>query len=56
MTAICSNGRGIRRTELEERVQAGLKDRLMAPDVAAEAVRPGLEETNRLNRQRRASS
>ena len=56
MTASCSNGRGIRRRELEERVLVGLKDHLMAPDVAAEAVRAWAEETNRLNRERRASS
>ena len=56
MTATCSNGRGIRRRELEERVLVGLKDHLMAPDVAAEAVRAWAEETNRLNRERRVSS
>ena len=55
MNGSCSNGRGIRRTVLEERVLVGLKDRLMAPDVAAEAVRAWVEETNRLNRERYAS-
>ena len=39
MNGSCSNGRGIRRAILEERVLAGLKDRLMAPELAAEAVR-----------------
>ena len=55
MNGSCSNGRGIRRTVLKERVLVGLKDRLMAPDVAAEAVRAWAEETNRLNRERCAS-
>ena len=34
---------------------AGLKDKLMAPDVAAEAMRAYQEERNRLNRERRLS-
>ena len=55
MTGTCSNGRGIRRAVIEERVLAGLKDRLMAPEAAAEAMRAYAEETNRLNRERRAS-
>ena len=33
----------------------GLKDHLMAPDIAAEAVRAWAEETNRLNRERHAA-
>src|SRR6266566_5955980 len=33
----------------------GLKDRMMAPEMAAEAMRAYAEETNRLNRERRAS-
>ena len=33
----------------------GLRDRLMAPDIAAEAVRAFVEETNRLNHARRAA-
>ena len=56
MNGSCSNSRGIRRTELEERVLIGLRDHLMAPDVADEAVRAWAEETNRLNRERSASS
>ena len=40
---------------LEDRILVGLKDRLMAPDVAAEAVRAWAEETNRLNREGCAS-
>ena len=55
MTGACSNGRGIRRTVIEERVLTGLKDRLMAPEAAAEAMRAYAEETNRINRERRAS-
>ncbi len=52
----CSNGRGIRRSNLEERVLAGLKDRLMSPEAAEQAIRAYTEETNRLNWERRAAS
>ncbi len=55
MNGSCENSRGIARTALEERLLAGLKDRLMAPEVAAEAMRAYVEETNRLNRERRSS-
>ena len=55
MTGTCSNGRGIRRAVIEERVLSGLKDRLMAPEAAAAAMRAYAEETNRINRERRAS-
>ena len=34
---------------------AGLKDKLMAPEAAAEAMKTYAEETNRINRERRAS-
>ena len=51
----CSNTRSIRRAAIEERVLAGLKDRLMAPEAAAEAMKAYAEETDRLNRERRAS-
>ena len=51
----CTNRGSIRRAVLEERVLAGLKHRLMAPEAAAEAIRAYAEETNRLNRERRAS-
>ena len=51
----CSNGRGIRRSVIEERVLAGLKDRLMEPEAAAEAMRTYAEETNQIDRERRAS-
>ncbi|WP_319798705.1 recombinase family protein [Nitrobacter sp.] len=52
----CSNTRTIPREELERRVLAGLKDRMMAPEIAAEAMRACAEETNRLNRERRSNS
>ena len=51
----CSNSRTIPREDLESRVLAGLKDRMMAPEVAAEAMRAYAEETNRLNRERRSN-
>ena len=34
---------------------AGLREKLMAPEAAAEAMKAYAEETNRLNRERRAS-
>ncbi|MCY4396871.1 MAG: zinc ribbon domain-containing protein [Rhodospirillaceae bacterium] len=55
MTGSCANGRSIRRLVIEERVLARLKDKLMAPEAAAEAMKAYVEETNRLNRERRAS-
>ena len=55
MNGSCANSRTITRTALEERMLAGLQDRLMAPEIAAEAMRSYVEETNRLNRERRAS-
>ncbi len=55
MNGSCKNIRSIARKSLEERMLAGLRDRLMAPEVAAEAMRAYVEETNRLNRERRAS-
>ncbi len=55
MNGTCSNGRGIGRAVIEERVLAGLRDRLMEPEAVAEAMRAWAEETNRLNRERRAS-
>lgn len=51
----CSNGRTLARSALERRVLDGLKDRLLAPDVVAQAMRAYAEEMNRLNRERRAS-
>jgi DNA invertase Pin-like site-specific DNA recombinase len=55
MNGSCANGRTIARETLEARVLEGLRDRLMAPEIAAEAMRAYAEETNRLNHQRRAS-
>jgi site-specific DNA recombinase len=54
MNGSCANNRSVRREELEARMLAGLRDRLMAPEVVAEAMRAYAEETNRLNRERRA--
>ncbi|WP_274425221.1 recombinase family protein [Chelativorans sp. YIM 93263] len=51
----CSNSRTIRQDELESRVLSGLRDRMMAPEIAAEAMRAYAEETNRLNRERRSN-
>jgi site-specific DNA recombinase len=51
----CSNSRTIARSDLEARALAGLKDRLMAPQAAAEAMRAYAQETNRLNHERRAA-
>ncbi|WP_250152575.1 zinc ribbon domain-containing protein [Ancylobacter radicis] len=50
-----TKSRTITRDKLEARVVNGLKNRLMAPDKAAEAMRAFAEETNRLNRERRTS-
>ena len=52
----CDNSRTIPRDELERRVLAGLKDRMMAPEVAAEAMRAYAREINRLNRERRSNA
>ena len=53
--ATCGNSRTIRQDELENRVLTGLKDRMMAPEIVAEAMRAHAEETNRLNRERRSN-
>jgi len=55
MNGSCANSRTIAREALEERMLAGLRERLMAPEVAAAAMRSYAEETNRLNRERRSS-
>ncbi len=55
MSGTCSNSRSIPREALESRVLAGLKDKLMSPEVAAEAMRAYQEERNRINRDRRLS-
>jgi site-specific DNA recombinase len=49
----CDNARTIARQVLETRVLAGLRDNMMTPEIAAEAMRSYLQETNRLNRERR---
>ncbi|MBV9287915.1 MAG: recombinase family protein [Hyphomicrobiales bacterium] len=54
MNGSCSNSRSITRAALEARMLEGLRARLMAPGVAAEAMRAYAEEINRLNRERRA--
>ncbi|MPZ57353.1 MAG: recombinase family protein, partial [Rhizobiales bacterium] len=51
----CDNARTVNRKVLEARVLAGLRDRLMAPEAAAAAMRAYAKETNRLNRERRTS-
>jgi site-specific DNA recombinase len=56
MNGSCANSRSITRAALEARMLEGLRARLMAPEVAAEAMRAYAEETNRLNRERRAGS
>ena len=43
----------IAREALEARVLAGLRERMMAPELVAEAVRANAQETNRLNHERR---
>jgi len=49
----CDNARTIAREALEARVLTGLRERMMTPDMAAEAMRAYAKETNRLNRERR---
>lgn len=49
----CDNARTVGRKALETRVLAGLRERMMTPEMAAEAMRAYAEETNRLNRERR---
>ena len=56
MNASCPNSRTIARGVLEDRVPAGLRDRLMAAAVAAAAMRAYVEESNRLKRERRATA
>ncbi|MFO1097882.1 MAG: recombinase family protein [Xanthobacteraceae bacterium] len=56
MNGSCANGRSITRAALEARMLEGLRARLLAPEIAAEAMRAYAEETNRLNRERRAGS
>ncbi len=53
---ICDNGRTIRRDDIEQRVLAGLTDKLVSPEAVAVAVRAYAEETNRQNHERRAQA
>ena len=50
----CDNARTVDRKALESRVLTGLRERMMTPEIAAEAMRAYTQETNRLNRQRRS--
>ena len=52
----CNNARAVDRKALESRVLTGLRERMMTPEIAAEAMRAYTHETNQLNRQRRSSS
>ncbi|MGO9674273.1 MAG: recombinase family protein, partial [Methylocella sp.] len=56
MNGSCANSRTIEREALEARMLDGLRERLFAPEIAAEATRAYAEETNRLNRERRSSA
>jgi len=55
MNGSCANSRSITRAALESRMLEGLRARLMAPEITAEAMQAYAEETNRLNRERRSS-
>ena len=48
----CDNARTVDRKALESRVLTGLRERMMTPEIAAEAIRAYTHKTNRLNRQR----
>jgi len=52
----CKNGHMIRRDQIEQRIFDGLKKILVTPEAAEKAVREFQEETNRLNRERRAAA
>jgi hypothetical protein len=51
----CANSSTINSERLEERVLVGLRERLVTPEAMADPMRSYIEETNRLNHQRRAS-
>ena len=51
----CSNKTTLVAERLEARVLTGLRDRLLTPQIAAEAMRSFIEESNRLNHERRAN-
>ena len=52
----CDNARAMDGKALKSRVLTGLRERMMTPEIAAEAIRAYTHKTNRLNRQRRSSS
>ena len=52
----CTNNRTIRRESIEQRVLSGLADRLVSAESVAAAMRAYVQETNRLNRERRAQN
>lgn len=52
----CDNARTVPGKALEDRVLAGLRERLMTPEIMAEAMRAYTQETNRLNRERRSAA
>jgi vacuolar-type H+-ATPase subunit E/Vma4 len=54
--ASCSNNRTIQRPIIEERVLAGITERLVSAEAVAEAVRAYHEEINRQNQARRAQA
>jgi len=53
---VCENGRTIRRDDIEQRVLAGLTDKLVSPEAVAAAVRAYAGEINRQNHERRAKA
>ena len=48
----CDNNATVRRQEIEERVFAGLKEKLLAPELVREFIRAFQEEVNRANAER----
>jgi site-specific DNA recombinase len=44
------------RKAVESRVLTGLREHMMTPEIAADAMRTYTQQTNRLNRQHRSSS
>src|SRR3546814_5511123 len=52
----CDNGRTIRRDVIEERILAGLTEKLVSAENVTEAVRAYAEELNQQNRERRAQT
>ncbi|MFT4077520.1 MAG: recombinase family protein, partial [Asticcacaulis sp.] len=55
MIGTCTNGRTVRQSTLEEGVVAGLRDRMLSPEVAEVAMKGFIEEVNRQNREKRAN-